>query len=232
MIGGISSCISICIDPTATPNNDNELLVKEDDNVEENKCLNSSSRSSIGENSSSGNPSTLTTCCDEEGSADMEVQSSFKGPLDTLSLLENSLPIKRGISKFFTGKSRSFTSLSDAISIKDLSKPDNPYNKRRRNLLVSGNNWDRNRFCPTGNTSAGISKKAIRSSKSTLALAVSMSNMEGYENQLRLPPLPPLPPHAKFKSTGAPPTSFSMRSFSLTDLQGIGSQPDFAKILR
>ncbi|XP_057846041.1 protein OXIDATIVE STRESS 3 LIKE 1 [Cryptomeria japonica] len=132
---------------------------------------------------------------------------------------------RRGISKFFTGKSRSFSSLSDAISIKDLSKPDNPYNKRRRNLLVSGNNWDRNRFSPTG-----ISKKAIRSSKSTLALAVSMSNMEGYENELRLPPLPPLPPRAKFHSTGAPPASFSIRSFSLTDLQGIGSQLDFAKI--
>eukprot|EP01018_Ginkgo_biloba_P007672 Gb_18083 [translate_table: standard] len=176
----------------------------------------SSCSSSIGQDSSA-NGSTLTGS-NEGSSGDMEVQSSFKGPLDTLSSLEDSLPIKRGISNFFSGKSRSFTSLSDAVSIKDLVKPDNPYHKKRRSLLACGNNWDRHRSYPPRNTSAGISKKPLHSSKSTLALVVAMSNSEnsrgGYEQELRLPPLPP---QQKMQTNSACP-----RSFSLTDLRGVG----------
>jgi hypothetical protein len=188
-------------------------------------CVSSCSSSSIGEISSgsSGNPSTLTSC-NEEGSGDMEVQSSFKGPLDTLSSMEDALPIKRGISNFISGKSKSFTNLSDAVSVKDLAKPENPYNKKRRHLLACGNNWDRHRFCPPRTNIAGISKKPMHSSKSTLALAIAMSNSENNirdcEQVLRLPPLPPLPPRGKFQNVDAAPRPLSLKSFSLTDLQG------------
>lgn len=197
---------------------DNESALNGNDGDSVSSC----SSSSIGENSSSssGNPSTLTSC-NEEGSGDMEVQSTFKGPLETLSSLEDSLPIKRGISNFISGKSKSFSNLSDAVavSVKDLAKPENPYSKKRRNLLVCGNNWDRHRFCPPRNNIAGISKKPMHSSKSTLALAIAMSNSENNIRDLQLPPLPPLPPRVKVQSVDAPHRPLSLRSFSLTDLQ-------------
>lgn len=197
------------------PDNENALNGNDGDSVS------SCSSSSIGEISSgsSGNPSTLTSC-NEEGSGDMEVQSSFKGPLETLSSLEDSLPIKRGISNFISGKSKSFTNLSDAVSAKDLAKPENPYSKKRRNLLACGNNWDRHRFCPPRNNIAGISKKPMHPSKSTLALAIAMSNSENNIRDLQLPPLPPLPPRGKFQSVDVPQRPLSLRSFSLTDLPG------------
>lgn len=55
--------------------------------------------------------------------------------------LNSSFPqfCRRGLSNFFSGKSRSFASLSDAMSVKDLkdlAKPENPLNKRRRILMA------------------------------------------------------------------------------------------------
>lgn len=46
---------------------------------------------------------------------------------------------RRGLSNFFSGKSKSFASLSDAAnaSAKDMLKAENPFNKRRRLLMMS-----------------------------------------------------------------------------------------------
>ncbi|KAJ6824097.1 uncharacterized protein M6B38_129755 [Iris pallida] len=89
--------------------------------------------SSIGRNSeSSGGGS-------DGGDDSEEVQSSLKGPLDTMDALEDSLPIRQGISKFYCGKSKSFTSLTDAqraSSAKDLAKPENFYTRKRKSLLA------------------------------------------------------------------------------------------------
>jgi hypothetical protein len=43
---------------------------------------------------------------------------------------------RRGLSNFFSGKSRSFANLQDAAvtTAQDLAKPENPFNKRRRVL--------------------------------------------------------------------------------------------------
>ncbi|TXG68808.1 hypothetical protein EZV62_003743 [Acer yangbiense] len=40
------------------------------------------------------------------------------------------LPIKRGLSKYFQGKSQSFTCLSRVMSIEDLAKKETPYRKK------------------------------------------------------------------------------------------------------
>lgn len=62
------------------------------------------------------------------------------GGLASLDALDDALPIKRGLSSFFSGKSRSFANLQDVAvagttSSKDvLAKPENPFNKRRRIL--------------------------------------------------------------------------------------------------
>lgn len=45
---------------------------------------------------------------------------------------------RRGLSKHYKGKSQSFTSLSEALSVEDLAKPENPFNaklKQRRESL-------------------------------------------------------------------------------------------------
>ncbi|KAG1335325.1 hypothetical protein COCNU_03G014440 [Cocos nucifera] len=54
------------------------------------------------------------------------------GPLLDLTSLMAQLPIRRGLSKHFQGKSQSFTSLSDARCIDDLAKKEIPYKKRMK----------------------------------------------------------------------------------------------------
>ncbi|WOK99893.1 hypothetical protein Cni_G08605 [Canna indica] len=97
----------------------------------------SSESSSIGGESLSS-PS---TCSEEESKpGEEEVESKQKhGSFQSLDTLEESLPIKRGLSCFFSGKSKSFTTLSDVANMtaNDLKKQENPFNKRRRILIPS-----------------------------------------------------------------------------------------------
>ncbi|EOA24522.1 hypothetical protein CARUB_v10017775mg [Capsella rubella] len=106
---------------------------------------------------------------DDEGGENHEVESSYKGPLDMMESLEEVLPIKRSISKFYKGKSKSFMNLAEAASfpVKDLAKPENAYSRRRRNLLS-------HRVCSRG----GISKKHV---KSVLTVAVTPMSQGGGE---------------------------------------------------
>ncbi|KAK6274236.1 hypothetical protein POUND7_011319 [Theobroma cacao] len=69
------------------------------------------------------------------------VSSGGSGGLASLVSIEDSLPIKRGLSNHYAGKSKSFANLSDISSVEDLRKPENPFNKRRRVLLA--NKWSR-----------------------------------------------------------------------------------------
>ncbi|KAL6603242.1 hypothetical protein ACP70R_043603 [Stipagrostis hirtigluma subsp. patula] len=82
---------------------------------------------------------------EEEEEDGEEVQSRRRGTpaggLSCMDALDDALPIKRGLSNFFSGKSRSFANLQDAAaavsSARDLAKPENPFNKRRRVLRCS-----------------------------------------------------------------------------------------------
>ncbi|XP_042418811.1 uncharacterized protein LOC122007105 [Zingiber officinale] len=77
---------------------------------------------------------------EEEESKGGEVKSQAKnGALRCLGSLEDSLPIKRGLSSFFSGKSKSFSSLSDMgnTSTNNLAKTENSFNKRRRIRMAS-----------------------------------------------------------------------------------------------
>ncbi|KAL6662138.1 hypothetical protein ACP70R_001522 [Stipagrostis hirtigluma subsp. patula] len=101
----------------------------------------SSDSSSIGENSSSEKE-------EEEGEEEVESKLQVEGlgmvGLGTLESLEDALPIKRGLSSFYAGKSKSFTSLKEAsavVAAKEIAKPENPFNKRRRVLAA----WSRRR---------------------------------------------------------------------------------------
>nr|XP_043627141.1 uncharacterized protein LOC122598620 [Erigeron canadensis] len=61
--------------------------------------------------------------------------SSHNSPLYELSELMAQLPIKRGLSKYYQGKSESFGSLSNLTNIKDLAKKGNHRSRRSTKLL-------------------------------------------------------------------------------------------------
>ncbi|KAJ0987504.1 hypothetical protein J5N97_005860 [Dioscorea zingiberensis] len=188
----------------------------------------SSSSSSIGENSDDGSGG------DGSLSDSEEVQSEFKGPLNALEALEESLPIRRGISKFYCGKSKSFTSLADAesSSAKDIVKPDNAYSRKRKNLLAHKTFWERPHDNLLRNPGGGgMSKRPASSNRSITGNTEnengSDNNQETLDKVRHLPPLhPPGPPGKQaggvsaFSSSLMKKCSFSMRSFSMMDLQG------------
>ncbi|XP_059318433.1 protein OXIDATIVE STRESS 3 LIKE 2-like [Lycium ferocissimum] len=191
----------------------------------------SSSSSSIGRNSDDDDDSDA----DVDGDA-QEVQSSFKpgGGLDNLEALEEVLPIKRSISKFYAGKSKSFTSLADAASIssvKEIVKPEDAYSRKRKNLLAHNNIFGKNRSGIPGMGNGGIYKRPINSRSSSALKNMSCSDSNNSSESLNSSPSspclsrPPLPPQTrrynKESSLSPPEQKFSAwRSFSLSDLQG------------
>ncbi|KAG5574103.1 hypothetical protein H5410_063869 [Solanum commersonii] len=58
---------------------------------------------------------------ESDSSSDDDVSSSF-GPLYEFSQLMAQLPIKRGLSKYYEGKSRSFGRLGSVMSLQDVAK--------------------------------------------------------------------------------------------------------------
>ena len=146
---------------------------------------------------------------------------------------------RRGISNFYSGKSKSFTSLADAssaTSIKDIEKVENPYTRKRKNLLAHGNFLDKNHNYPLKNNGGGISKRPTNSSRSTIPIGVTMTssvsnNRSEDSNSVSTSPsfcLPPLHPHGKTppSSSSSPPPprrNSPWRSFSLSDLQFVAA---------
>ncbi|KAL6000021.1 hypothetical protein ACLOJK_034698 [Asimina triloba] len=230
LIPGLSPRISI-FDPASEPGRSDYAVKPAAADEEEASC----SSSSIGRNSSDsrggGGGGGGQCCSGSDGEDSGEVQSSYKGPLDRMDALEESLPVRRGISKFYNGKSKSFINLADAAtaaSANDLAKPDNAYNRKRRNVQAMNNYLERNRASLLRSTGS-ISKRPTNSSRTTLALAVAMNGSESSKSDEHEPQLPPL--HPQGKSSMNPSTmnlspslwSFSARSFSLSDLQGASS---------
>ncbi|MGI4370295.1 hypothetical protein ACR2V4_27270, partial [Klebsiella pneumoniae] len=56
--------------------------------------------------------------------------SSSYGPLYELSELMAQLPIKRGLSKYYQGKSQTFSSLASVKSLEDLAKKGRPHKRK------------------------------------------------------------------------------------------------------
>ncbi|KAI4380197.1 hypothetical protein MLD38_006416 [Melastoma candidum] len=84
---------------------------------------------------------------DEEDEALCKDARKGFGSLGSLAVLEDSLPVKRGLSNHFSGKSKSFTNLAEAIatgSAKDIEKTEHPFNKKRRIQR-----WSKNMMLPT-----------------------------------------------------------------------------------
>ncbi|KAJ8526613.1 hypothetical protein K7X08_029090 [Anisodus acutangulus] len=75
----------------------------------------------------------------EEEEVDEAESSALEDSLNSLQSLEAALPFKRGISGFYTGKSKSFVNLAEVKCLKEMEKEENPLNKRRR-LTIAQNN--------------------------------------------------------------------------------------------
>jgi len=161
-----------------------------------------------------------------------EAESKYNGgALDAMEALEQVLPMRRGISNYYNGKSKSFTSLADVVttpSVKDIVKPENAYTRRRRNLMAFNHVWDKNRNSSLRSNGGGISKRTMSLSKSSLALAVAMTNSDSNSSissddspssssnsSSPSSSLPPLPPRNRVSSLASP---LQRNFFSLADL--------------
>lgn len=145
---------------------------------------------------------------------------------------------RRGISNFYHGKSKSFTSLADvSSSAKDLAKADNPYNRKRKNLLAAHMMFNRNKNSSFRRSTGNIPKRPANSSRKETGLSASRSSSGSSTSEESLPSrLPPMHPKGmtdRPNSANSPPHQlcFASRSFSLVDLQnaGTGAPPVCAK---
>ncbi|GLT74709.1 hypothetical protein SLA2020_464920 [Shorea laevis] len=119
---------------------------------------------------------------DSEGEEEEEngvVMSRRSGGLASLDSLEDSLPIKRGLSNHYSGKSKSFANISNVSlnTAKDLEKSEDPFNKRRRVLIA--NKWARKSF---------YSWQNLKSMPLLSSLNENDEDGEGKEIQLSSPP--------------------------------------------
>lgn len=135
---------------------------------------------------------------------------------------------RRGMSKFYSGKSKSFTSLADVVScssIKEIVKPENALTRKRKNLLAHATFCDKNcNFSPKNNSNS-ISKKPTNSNRSSSSISSNESD-HGDNFNSNASSRPPLHPKSKKspndESSSSPVCrNFSpWRSFSLCDLAG------------
>ncbi|KAI3462244.1 hypothetical protein Pfo_018907 [Paulownia fortunei] len=123
---------------------------------------------------------------------------SSSTPLQDMSSLLLQLPLKRGLSKHYNGKSQSFTSLSNVRCLEDLAKQENPYNKKLKTCKSYGG-LPRNHTC-----SRLIGKKPSNKGSNFSSLIRGRRNSSFFgnnnnnhsssnNNNNRRPPIPP--PH-------------------------------------
>ncbi|XP_031255771.1 lisH domain-containing protein C1711.05-like [Pistacia vera] len=150
----------------------NWMIMHRDDDDHEDAYTNmssSSSSSSLGDSSiTNSHGSTSSSDLVDDASSSNSSSNSNNGPLFEFSDLMAQLPIKRGLSKFFQGKSQSFTSLSRVKSIEDLAKKESPYRKKMKTCKSYAGGLDSHKSYVL-DPKATISKKSSRSSYSSLS---------------------------------------------------------------
>ncbi|XP_050234695.1 protein OXIDATIVE STRESS 3-like [Mercurialis annua] len=60
------------------------------------------------------------------------MENSSESMIFDMEMLRNNLPKKRGLSRYYSGKSRSFTCMADVHCLEDLKKKENPDAKKRK----------------------------------------------------------------------------------------------------
>lgn len=112
-----------------------------------------------------------------------------EGPLDNLASLSAALPIKRGLSRYFSGKSQSFSSLARVSSVADLAKPENSFVKRRRTAAGGDSLLKHHSYPPRCASSAGISKRHVNNRYKSLR-SFPLHEEGALDGQVKPKPLP------------------------------------------
>ncbi|KAL5220918.1 hypothetical protein ABZP36_025631 [Zizania latifolia] len=191
------------------------------------------SSSSIGKDSDECSPPGK----EEEG----EVQSAYAGggSLAGLEALEEALPIRCSISKFYNGKSKSFACLKEAItssgSAKDIAKAESAYSRKRKNLLAYSVMYGNSHDTAAEVFEAGPPKRPSSLSRNSLVSMASSSSRSSSSISIEETELPeqlhsPLShrtcensavcnvPALQLGSCKRKKSSVPMRSFSMMDL--------------
>uniref|UniRef100_A0A0E0LVK9 Uncharacterized protein n=1 Tax=Oryza punctata TaxID=4537 RepID=A0A0E0LVK9_ORYPU len=197
------------------------------------------SSSSIGKDSDECSPPGKE---EEEGE---EVQSAFVGGgggggLAGLEALEEALPIRRSISKFYNGKSKSFACLKEAVSscgsAKDIAKAESAYSRKRKNLLAYSIMYETSQDTAAEVYETGPPKRPASLSRNSLVTLASSSSRSSSSisieeteltEQLHSPLSPANDENSEVYNVPAlqlgscdPKTSYvPMRSFSMMDLR-------------
>uniref|UniRef100_A0A0D9VLT1 Uncharacterized protein n=1 Tax=Leersia perrieri TaxID=77586 RepID=A0A0D9VLT1_9ORYZ len=173
---------------------------------------------------------------EEVEGGDGEVQSSYRGPFDTMDALQEALPFRKRVSKFYNGKSESFAKLQDSVIPSPPEKglpPENPSPRKRKGLLPFSFKWGKTQNKEVFPEDAVISPTTCRRmTLSPAATSSSGSNSGSDDENYRSPKL-----HARqqlrrpsnamgvFASPPAPRPpqvlSAHMRSHSMLDLQDV-----------
>ncbi|CAE6006605.1 unnamed protein product [Arabidopsis arenosa] len=126
---------------------------------------------------SSDSSSSIGESSENEEEEEDDAVSCQRGTLDMFgSSLEDSLPIKRGLSNHYVGKSKSFGNLMEAASTaKDLEKVENPFNKRRRLVIA-------NKLRRRGRSMSASSFYSWQNPNSMPLLALQEPNEEDHRN--------------------------------------------------
>ncbi|XP_023524906.1 uncharacterized protein LOC111788696 [Cucurbita pepo subsp. pepo] len=118
---------------------------------------------------------------DDACSSTSNSSSPSNGALEDFTELFAQLPIKRGLSMFYEGKSQSFTSLSSVRSIEDLPKKRSPYSSRLSGCKSYAGGLDTHK-CAAYTLPKAPSFKKASSSSSSSSKKISVS-CPGYERQ-------------------------------------------------
>ncbi|KAK3128640.1 hypothetical protein QOZ80_6BG0464620 [Eleusine coracana subsp. coracana] len=111
--------------------------------------------------------------CGEGDEDDGEVESSFKGPLDTMDTLQDALlSNRRGVSKFYNGKS---SPVADVVSSPQPAKhvARNPSPKKRKGLLSFSFSWGKGKSRSKESSSRVNVTNNPKSSRKTLSPAAT-----------------------------------------------------------
>ncbi|GAU44098.1 hypothetical protein TSUD_123850 [Trifolium subterraneum] len=163
------------------------------DDVDDKDCsfFSSSSSSDVSSFESDSDSNEEVTSPTSSSSSTHQLEVEEADPLNNMSSLFQQLPIKRGLSKFYQGKSQSFTSLTNVKSLEDLVKPESPYNKKLKSCKSYGGfyeNQDSISKFSFKSTKKGVYSASSRGSCSSLnARKGSGSNFVGSR--------PPVHPH-------------------------------------
>ncbi|KAJ1258484.1 hypothetical protein BS78_10G079200 [Paspalum vaginatum] len=114
--------------------------------------------------------------CDEMEGSDGEVQSSYRGPFDTMDSLQDALPNNRkGAFKFYNGKSNYVADVSGGSqSAKDTANPGNPSPKKRKGFLSFSFSW--NKSWSKGSSSRRDASNSSKNCRKTLSPALTSSS--------------------------------------------------------